>query len=441
MKINLEIRCGKKISVHEQVLSINENASVKYVAVLASHRFSLGQKSLPKGVFLENEPFLHPDEKLTHYNIQENDKVIVELYDRIRLDEFSCPVYSNWTTIAFFSSKKDLLRETLIEEEIEKAKLYKIEQKKLDEEKTLRENKPRIEKMKQLLSNQFLDHAQMQTCLAKEWTELDHHVLERLVPAKDEREAVKQVFLKSYFELAATFKYFSALNSQGGVHRLEFLEFQKLVHDTGLFKDLSGTSSGVILKLFGSNLSKELCRSEFLLCIVRLALFKKSRSKKNKELGRENTISLSSTIEGIIENYFRTHLESLSLSKTIKEALQEDSCLLCLHKYLTPMKRTFSRFSENSESMTLKQFTAFGTLFQSEDNGLTQKQIRQVFSSSQSDIASSEENSSNEHDELMVFPEFVEAVVRLAVLIYPTENSQTSKVLESLEKTLQEFIA
>ncbi|GFH57640.1 hypothetical protein CTEN210_14116 [Chaetoceros tenuissimus] len=406
---------------------------------MASHRFS-GKKSLPKGICLEHEPFLHPDEKLTHYNIQENDKVIVELYDKICLDELSCPVYSNWTTIAFFTSSKKDLRGKLIEEQIEKAKLYKIEQQKLDEEKTLLENKPRIAKMKQLLSNQFLDHTQMNTCLSKEWNELDHHVLERLVPAKDEIEAVKQVFLKSYFELAATFKYFSALNSQGGVHRLEFLEFQKLVHDTGLLKDLSGTSSGVILKIFGSDLSKELCRSEFLLCIVRLALFKKSRSKKNKQLGRENTISLSSTIEGIVENYFRTHLESLSLSKTIKEALNEDSCLLCLHKYLTPMERTFSRFSENSESMTLKQFTAFGTLFQSEENGLTQKQIRQVFSSSQSDIASSEEDTNNEHDELMVFPEFVEGLVRLAVLIYPTETRHSSKVLDSLEKTLQEFI-
>jgi hypothetical protein len=72
-----------------------------------------------------------------------------------------------------------------------------------------------------------------------------------------------------------------------------------------------------------------------------------------------------------------------------------------------------------------------------DDMTITLKDIRQVFSASQHDTAMNEAEiqlvEDDSHKETMVFPEFIEAIVRLGFLKYSPKSKSTSKSLSSAE--------
>jgi len=130
---------------------------------------------------------------------------------------------------------------------------------------------------------------------------------------------------------------------------------------------------------------------------------------------------------------------------------------LLLHDYLISLARTFCRCAElpfdadavddstNAGAIHVKQFSSFGFIFiggiDKNENVITMKRIRQVFSASQSDEATNdteiqlEDENVDSHQELMVFPEFIESVVRLGVLKYSNDaDSDEQSLIESMKR-------
>jgi len=219
----------------------------------------------------------------------------------------------------------------------------------------------------------------------------------------------------------------------------------------------------MILKFFGGDIASEMNQRDFFISIIKIALHKYTQFRKHKgrqlALSTAGDVTPSLAVYKLIEDHFKAHIDLLPTSIAIKEILGSEQCLLLLHDYLTILVRTFYRCAElpfDAEAaiddsvtgaMNVKQFSSFGSIFiggiDKNENFINMKRIRQVFSASQHDEASNETETQLEdenidsHQELMVFPEFIESVARFGVLKYSNgEGSPEQLLIESVKKAL-----
>jgi len=229
----------------------------------------------------------------------------------------------------------------------------------------------------------------------------------------------------------------------------------------------------MILHFFGAdskttNIHSEIAIWEFFVSCIKIAVYKyitltKKEIMARKKKGRQtlhSTASSSRTCSEALSMLYDEHLkpvlDRLPASAAIKATLGSEEGLLLLHEHLVILSRTFCKYSEtpfDSDALddcilagvlNVKQFSAFAADFEflgmsrSEKN-MTLKDLRQVFSASQQDQASNEAETQleddNDHQELMVFPEFVEAVARLGVLKYATSDDD-EKHMVSIQMAL-----
>lgn len=437
------------------------SASIKWLAMMASHRFATREQSncfvgsnvrtfrpLPKNIYTEKSSFLSPDRPVNEA-LSDGDKVCVELYHELPLDEYSRPIYHPWYVIAFhISEHRSTLRATLLKEKEEKA--MEIDRIRLLEEQQQRiaSNLPKLKKMRDLMREQLLGQGMIESALDNDWNLiLNNGILDVIVPNREEQESIRKFLLANYAELSNMFKYYSAVNSQGGTHTLEFIEFSKLIHETEV---LSGENANMILKFFGADqktttIHSEIDKWEFFVSYIKIAKFvgKKQGMKQKKKGLKASYLNPSQALEMVYNNHFKPVISRLPASSELKATLGSEEGLLMLHDYLTSLRKTFCTFSEtpfdkasiNEDilvgAMNMKQFSAFATFFLGitmSESGVTMKDVRQIFSSSQTDEASNEEEAQlkddniDSHQELMIFPEFIEATARLGLLKYSKTN-------------------
>lgn len=463
MLLTLEVIHGKDTSKYN--VNVGRGiASIKWLALMASHRFSTEKfgatKPLVRNIFTEHQSFLHPDQTIKE-TLQNCQTVFVELYDELKLDKWCNPIYHPWTIIAFFQSPgKADLRQKLIEEKIQESKHSDSARIRKVEEDRVASNLPKLIRMREIMKDQLFDDAKIEAVIQKEWELIQSSgALESIVPTESEQEAIRQIFVANYAELSHFYKHYSAINSQGGTHTLEYIEFTKLVNDT----EMDFFKGGMILKFFGGDISSEMNQWEFFISIINIALYKYADSRKNK--GRQVALSTSTAadmtpsqaVHQLFVDHFKSHMDLLPSSIEIKDTLGTEACLLMLHDYLVSLARSFCKCSDlsfdeealdesvNAGAMNVKQFSSFGSTFiggiDENENVVTLKGIRQVFSTSQNDEASNEteiqleDDNIDSHQELMVFPEFIESVARLGVLKYSADNEEEA-LLESMQKAL-----
>ena len=319
------------------------------------------------------------------------------------------------------------------------------------------------------MREQLSDKTLIETAMKNDWEQiLNSGVFDHIVPNKEEQEAIHEFLLANYSDLSHMFKYYSAVNSQGGTHTLEFIEFSKLVHETEI---LLGENANMILKFFGAdpkttNIHSEIDKWEFFVSFVKIAIYKhidlaKKQSLNRKKKGREAAISKTSSptpsqaMAMMFNVHFKPVIARLTVSTAIKASLGSEECLLLLHNHLVTLRRTFcvyikSSFDEKTMdehiqegAMTVKQFSSFATLFLgiSMNEDVTMKEVRQIFSAAQSDTENEAETrltdvNFDSHQELMVFPEFIEAVARLGVLKYCKRDAVKPEI-ECIKLALQ----
>jgi len=222
-------------------------------------------------------------------------------------------------------------------------------------------------------------------------------------------------------------------------------------------------NSSTILKFFGGDIATQMNQREFFISIINIALHKYTQFRTHKgrlAVSTAASVAPSVALHKLLEDDFKPHIHLLPSSIAIKKTLGSEQCLLVLHDYLSSLVRSFCRYAElsfdakaafddsvNSGAMNVKQFSSFCSIFiggiDKNENKITMKHTRQVFSASQHDEASNEteiqlkNENIDSHQELMVFPEFIEAVVRLGVLKYSNVDDRSEQaILETVRKAL-----
>ena len=108
--------------------------------------------------------------------------------------------------------------------------------------------RPKIALMKKVMSKQVIDDAIIKELMDREWTVItDSGVLDNIVPDHQQQEEIKQFFIRNFVELTDMYKFYSAINSGGKTHTLEYIELCKFITETGI---LDEKDSNVILKVF-----------------------------------------------------------------------------------------------------------------------------------------------------------------------------------------------
>ena len=165
----------------------------------------------------------------------------------------------------------------------------------------------------------------------------------------------------------------------------------------------------------------------------------------------------------LYSEFLQPVIDRLPASTAIKRALDSDEVLIFIHGHLDELTRIFCNYAEGTFNpkdvdgsreagmMNLQQFTLLATDFgflgpvihnantNSSNNNDTNnsivvsialKDVRQVFSASQHDTAMNDAENQlqdNCHMETMVFPEFVEAVVRLGFLKFVSVTADSGE--------------
>lgn len=127
--------------------------------------------------------------------------------------------------------------ESFLTESSERARLRKIEI-----------EKPKIALMKKVMKKQAIDDALIQQTMNIEWGIIkDSGILDNIVPDQHQQEEIQRFFVRNYIELTDMYKFYSAVNSGGGTHTLEYIELCKFITETGI---LGEEHSNAILKVF-----------------------------------------------------------------------------------------------------------------------------------------------------------------------------------------------
>ncbi len=238
---------------------------------------------LPKNVYTDDTPFLHPA-CVINKRLKNDQLVYIDLYEKLPLNDFSIPQYSPFAYIAFFiSDSKANLREKLTIEKQQEAKEFDEIRAKEAEEQRIASNRPKLLKMRHILMEQLLNENTMTTSITNVWSSiLECGVLDTIVPSSNEQAEIKRFFTKNYEEISNMYKHYSAVNSGGGTHTLEYIEFTKFLQETDIFQTLQ---SNIIIKLFGavpSTIHSEIILWEFVVSCIKIATYKYITLSKKK---------------------------------------------------------------------------------------------------------------------------------------------------------------
>lgn len=244
-------------------------------------------------------------------------------------------------------------------------------------------------------------------------------------------------------------------------------------------RDMNGRGSTI-----KPSIHSEIRRHEFFVSLIKIAIYKlitipKKEISKMRKKGYEVSVAkatmptVPAALERIYQDYLYPVLKKMPAGSKMRDALGSDEVLLLFHQHLKQLSNVFEEYAEANESdeasihskkdlpgipsgsMALKQFGLFASdsgfvggdesirrfsLVNATESfignkplvvttGVTVKDVRQIFAASQHDIVINDAEKKvittydKDHQELMVFSEFLEAIARLGVLKYHNDST------------------
>ena len=246
MKLIVNITVGK-LTQQEITLPVGEGTqTIKWLAYAAAYRivqdgirhggrqltsksrdrytFPRNTQLMPKDVYTKDCPFLHPydiiNDHLTH-----GQSVNVALYESMELDEYGIPIFSPWAVIAFRHNERHKeKREHLIEEKKLEVETFRRERATQAMIAKMNIEKPKIKLMRQVMAAQLISDATIDATFGAEWGQIKTSgILDNIVPDQNQHLEIQQFFRKYFVELNDMYKFYSAVNSGGGTHTLEYV--------------------------------------------------------------------------------------------------------------------------------------------------------------------------------------------------------------------------
>jgi len=278
---------------------------------------------------------------------------------------------------------------------------------------------------------------------------------------------------------------------------LDYIELCKFLTETEI---LGEEHSNVILRIFGeshvrgtkskSSIHLQLNQTEFFVALTKIAAYKyitlhRRENAKMRKRGVSASKAPIPTVPIAVETIYLEHilpvLEKMPAGSEMRAALSSTDVLLLFYQHLDQLCTVFIKYSDSNElseesatpigSMTAKQFGIFakdyGFLGSEERLNraqgaksflkslvcITLREVRQVFSASQHDMFEDdteekkvEESDGNDldHQELMDFSEFLEAVARLGVLKFggalEVSEEETLSHYECIRLSIQKIL-
>ena len=240
---------------------------------------------LPKNVKTDDCPFLHPYDIINDCLV-DGQRVIVDLYTSLDLDEYGAPILSPWAFIAFrHDERHEEERNHLIEEKKLEVETYQREKANEARIAKIKIEKPKIEMMRQVMAAQLQSNSDIAATLNEEWVLIKNSgILDNIVPDEKQQDEIRSFLTKYFVELNDLYKFYSAVNSGGGTHTLEYIELCKFLTETGI---LGEENSNAILRIFVDShitsgkgrgmrpsIHSEIRRYEFFVALMKIAILK-----------------------------------------------------------------------------------------------------------------------------------------------------------------------
>ncbi|KAL7542507.1 hypothetical protein ACHAWF_007191 [Thalassiosira exigua] len=389
MKLIVKIKRGKEET--QITLPVGNGAqTVKWLAGAAAYRLvndtvhhgtmtrpgrerRLGRRTqlLPKDVYTDDTPFLHPYD-VVRDRLADGDTVCVDLYDTLELDEYGAPVLSAWARIAYrLQDRHREERERLAEEKRVEVETFKTEREAAALVARMNVERPKIERMRQVMASQLLSDDMIAATLSQDWSLIKNSgILENIVPDEGQQEEIRAFFFRYFVELSDMYKFYSAVNSGGGTHTLEYIELCKFLTETGI---LSEEHSNAILRIFVDShirhgksrgvrpsIHSEIHRPEFFVSLIKIAILKnitlpKKELSKRRKQGHQVSISqaklpsASRALEMVYQDFLSPVLENMPAGTRMREAVASESVLILLHDNLAQLVQCFEKYAESDD--------------------------------------------------------------------------------------------
>ncbi|KAK1743950.1 hypothetical protein QTG54_005547 [Skeletonema marinoi] len=441
------------------------------------HLLPLNANLMPKDVYSADCSFFHPDDVIKDH-VVDGQSITVELYTEIPLDDYGIPKLSHWAFIACrHGESHEEKRVRCVQEKRDEVENFLAERDRQAKLRQIEIERPKLEKMRVILADQLIDNAVIESTVNEEWSLIKGSgVLDNLVPDEGQQEEIRSFLERNYVELSDCYKFYSAVNSGGGTHTLEFIELNKFLSETSI---LGEEHSSAILRIFiDSHISakngkskvkpsihSEIHRHEFFLALIKISIFKfitlpKKEIARLKRQGqhvpnsKRNVPTAPKALELVYDQHLAPVLANMPAGAKMRDAVASKEVLILFYDNLESLKACFEKFAQmKSEdgSISLSEFSVFAmsagfcgggerrrglqksSSFRNgraserkhsitgdkTSKGVTPKDIRQIFSASQNDRPEEVEENNGEnvsHYEVMSFSEFVEAIARLGVM-------------------------
>ena len=393
---------------------------------------------------------------------------------------------SHWATIAFRHSEQER-RQKCIEEKKQEVNDFNDNRERERRELQIEIERPKISEMRKIMADQLISDAEIERTVNEEWAQIkDSGVLGHIVPDEAQQEEIRSFLQSKFLELSDLFKFYSAVNSGGGTHTLEFIELNKFLTETSI---LGEEHSSAILKIFiDSHISAkkskvkpsihgEIQRYEFVVALIMISIFRyisipKKLINRLKRQGQHVSAELRNvpTAPGALEMVYDRHLEpilaKMPAGSKMRDAIASREVLLLYHDNLEALRACFDSFKDSESKdglIRLNEFSSFsmrsgfftiggggrgGLLTKSSSfknqrarerkhsitgdktsTNVCSRDIRQIFSASQNDAKEDDEHVDGEkedihHQEVMTFQEWLEAIARLGVMKFSHGKSK-----------------
>lgn len=247
----------------------------------------------------------------------------------------------------------------------------------------LEKERPKILKMREIMMEQLYDESAIEQTMNNEWNIiLSSGVLEDIVHTDhsdepNELDQLRQFFVEKYSGLSDMYKFFSAVNSGGGTHTLEYIEFSKFLCETNIFQP-EEDHSNAMLKIFleshivgendgrkekmgttTANIHSEIHQYEFFVCIIKIAYYKyvtlekkkmaleKKKGNQASTISKTKTPSIIKSVEMLYNDCLKHFIESKPAGTTMKAALGSDEVLLTFFEHLQDLSFVFQIYSSH----------------------------------------------------------------------------------------------
>ncbi|KAL7448431.1 hypothetical protein ACHAWC_000619, partial [Mediolabrus comicus] len=347
------------------------------------HTLPRSSSLLPRDVYNADCPFFHPEDKIKDH-VEDGSSIIVELYTELPLDDYGIPNLSHWAFIAFrHEESQQERRQKFIDEKKQEVIDFLEERERLRRERQLEIERPKISEMRKIMADQLISDAEIERTVNEEWAQIkDSGVLVHIVPDESQQEEIRSFLHQKFLELSDLFKFYSAVNSGGGTHTLEFIELNKFLTETSI---LGEEHSSAILRIFiDSHISakkskvkpsihSEIQRHEFFVSLIMISIFryisipkkeiarlKRQRQHVSAEL--RNVPTAPGALEMVYDRHLTPILAKMPAGSKMRNAIASKEVLLLYHDNLDALRACFDSFKDSESKdglIRLNEFSSF----------------------------------------------------------------------------------